>query len=116
MNGTDGRSLCMAATDRSAAPARISPGGSEDEPAFLPDGNIVFRAAENGANFLYESKADGTNRRKVSTQSIFDLQAVSPDGRWIVADTKGTAEMPAPVIAAFPVQGGAPTMICPGDC
>ena len=116
MNGTDGRSLWMAATDRSAAPARISPGGSEDEPAFLPDGNIVFRAAENGANFLYESKADGTNRRKVSTQSIFDLQAVSPDGRWIVADTKGTAEMAAPVIAAFPVQGGAPTMICPGYC
>ena len=113
---TSGRSLWLAAADRSAAPVKISSQGNEDEPAFLPDGDIVFRASEGGANFLYRSKADGTDRRKISSQSIFDLQTVSPDGRWVVAGTKGGVERPAPNPMAFPVGGGAPVTVCPGYC
>ena len=111
-----GRSLWTAAADRSSAPVKISLRGNEDEPAFLPDGDILFRASEGGANFLYRSNADGTHRRKISSQSIFDLETVSPDGRWAVAGTKGAGERPTPNPMAFPLDGGMPVTVCPGYC
>ena len=76
-------SIWIARTDRRTSPTRISASGSEDSPHFLPDGDIVFRAAENGANFLNRMKADGSARQRIITDRILDLAGVSPDGRWI---------------------------------
>src|SRR5271168_5034024 len=80
MNDQSGHpSLWVAPTNHRSSPARISSSEIEDSPRFLPDGDLVFRAVEGGSNFLYRMKADGTNRRKISSERIFDVMAVSPD-------------------------------------
>ena len=76
-------SIWIARTDRRTSPTRISSSSSEDSPHFLPDGTIVFRALENGANFLYRMRPDGSDRQKLISDRILDLMGTSPDGRWI---------------------------------
>ncbi|MGB0036823.1 MAG: protein kinase, partial [Candidatus Acidiferrales bacterium] len=98
-------SLWVAPTNRRSSPVRISSTANVDNPYLLPDGDLVFRAVEGGSNFLYRAKSDGTARRKVSPVSVFDLIALSPDGQWLVAVTKGKDEEHGPLTVAFPVDG-----------
>lgn len=58
--------IWVAPTSRRSPPARISSAVSEDAPLLLPDGDLVFRATEGGANFLYRMKADGSVRQRIS--------------------------------------------------
>lgn len=87
---TNGHSnLWLAPLDRRRPPAQLTSESIEDSPVFLSDNQIAFRAVENGTNFIYRENTDGTGRTKLSTERILDLQAVSPDGRWIVAMVPG---------------------------
>jgi len=61
-------------------------------PFFLPDGDLIFRAIEDGSNYLYRMKSDGTGRRKITSERILDIASVSPDGRWIVAASPNSDE------------------------
>lgn len=117
MRDESGRSsLWVAPTNRRSPPVRVSSMASEDSPFFLPDGDLVFRVVEGSSNFLYRAKSDGTDRRKISPESIFDLLDISPDGRWLVAATKGKDEDHGPLTVAFPVDGGTPVPICQAYC
>ena len=111
-------SLWIAPTDHRSSPTRLSMAGtdSEDSPFFLPDGDLVFRAIENGSNFLYRMKADGSGRQKISSQRIFDARAVSPDGRWVIASTPVSGEERTAESTAFAVDGGLTVPLCPGFC
>jgi serine/threonine protein kinase len=57
-NDPNGRSsLWIAPTNRRSAPVRISPAeATDDSPWFLPDGDLVFRTAEGGVNYLARMK------------------------------------------------------------
>ena len=111
-------SLWVAATDHRSSPRRISLAGTEteDSPFFLPNGDLIFRAIESGSNFLYRMKADGSGRQKISPQRIFDLKAVSPDGRWVIASTPIAGEEHTAEATAFAVDGRATVPLCPGYC
>ncbi len=111
-------SLWVAPTDRRSSPTRISLAGTEteDSPFFLPDGDLIFRAIESESNFLYRMKADGSGRQKISPQRIFDLKAVSPDGRWVIASTPIAGEEHTAEAAAFAVDGHSTVSLCPGYC
>jgi serine/threonine protein kinase len=117
MNDQSGHSsLWVAPTNRRSSPTRISSSEIEDSPHFLPDGDLVFRAIEGGSNFLYRMKADGTGRRKISSQRVFDILAVSPDGRWVVAASPNPGEESTAAATAFAVDGGAAVPLCVGFC
>jgi len=119
MSDPSGRSsLWVAATDHRSSPTRISSAGTEteDSPFFLPDGDLIFRAIESGSNFLYRMRADGSGRQKISAQRIFDLKAVSPDGRWVIASTPIAGEEHTAEAAAFAVDGHSTVPLCPGYC
>jgi len=109
-------SVWIAPTDRRTSPVRISSTTLEDSPFFLPDGDIVFRAAEGGANYLYRMKADGTGRRKITAERILDAVAVSPDGRWIAASWAGHDSGQTPAVAAFAMDGSQAVTMCVGYC
>jgi serine/threonine protein kinase len=111
-------SLWIAATDHRSSPRRISSAGieTEDSPFFLPDGDLIFRAVEGGSNFLYRMKVDGSGRQKVSLQRIFDLKAVSPDGRWVIASIPIAGEEHTAESTALAVDGSATVPLCPGYC
>jgi eukaryotic-like serine/threonine-protein kinase len=117
MNDKSGRSsLWIAPTNRRSSPVRISSTAVEDSPHFLPDGDLVFRAIEGGSNFLYRMKADGTGRRKITSDRILDAPAVSPDGRWIVAGAPGPDQEHMIATKAFAVDGGKAVTLCLGYC
>lgn len=108
-------SLWIAPTSRRYAPLRISATSAEDSPYFLPNGDILFRVVEGGSNFIYRMKPDGTGRQKVIPQTILDINAVSPDGRWVVAVTPGSGDDSASMVA-FSVDGRATKPLCEGLC
>ncbi|MGA8621280.1 MAG: protein kinase, partial [Candidatus Sulfotelmatobacter sp.] len=117
MNDQSGHSsLWVAPTNHRSSPTRISSSEIEDSPYFLPDGDLVFRAIEGGSNFLYRMKADGTSRRKIFAQRVFDIIAVSPDGRWVVAGSPSPGEESSAAVTAFAVDGGKAVPLCLGFC
>ena len=117
MNDSSGHSsLWVAPINRRSSPTRISSTAIEDSPHFLPDGDLVFRAIEGGSNFLYRMKPDGTGRRKLSSRRVFDIIAVSPDGRWVVGGSPVSSEEVKAAITAFPVDGGEAVTLCQVYC
>ena len=108
--------IWIAPVDRRSPPVRVpspanSPAADEDLPFFLPNGDLVFMAVEGNSNFVYRAKPDGSGRQKVISQGIFDLDSVSPDGRWVIAGIKGEGESEA-TPTAFPMDGGTPVPVC----
>jgi eukaryotic-like serine/threonine-protein kinase len=117
MNDASGRSgLWIAPTNHRSSPVRISSNATEDSPFFLPNGDLVFRAIEGNANFVYRMKVDGTERRKVSPERIFDAITVSPDGRWFVAGSPGPDQEHTLATKAFALDGSPPVTVCLGYC
>lgn len=117
MNDQTGRSnLWVAPTNRRSSPVRISSTASEDSPHFLPDGDIVFRAVEGGTNHLYRMKSDGSGRRKITPERILDVEALSPDGRWIVAGAPISDPERTAAAKAFQVDGGESVTLCWNYC
>jgi Tol biopolymer transport system component len=109
-------SLWVAPTSRRSSPVRISSNAIEDSPVFLPDGDLVFRSIENGTNFLYRMKTDGTGRHKVIPGRIFDVFGGSPDGRWIIASSSGPDQEHTAQITAFAADGSKAVPLCLGYC
>src|ERR1700735_1886985 len=109
-------SLWIAPTSRRSSPVRISSDGKDDFPIFLPDGDLVFRSVENGTNFLYRMKADGTDRRKVIPGRVFDVYSASPDGRWIVASTPGPDQEHTAQLSVIAADGRKTVPLCLGYC
>jgi serine/threonine protein kinase/Tol biopolymer transport system component len=108
--------LWIGPTSRRSSPVRISSEVVEDSPFFLPDGDLIFRAIEGGSNFLYRMKADGSGRRKITSERILDIESVSPDGRWVVVGAPNPDEEYTASAKAFPVDGGASVPVCVGYC
>jgi Tol biopolymer transport system component len=111
--------IWVAPTSRRSPPARISSPVSEDAPLLLPNGDLVFRATEGGANFLYRMKTDGSARQKISPERILDSYAISPDGRWVMAETPGSGDEENVTLGttkAFAVDGTATVILCTGYC
>ena len=90
--------------------------GCEDTPFFLPDGDIVFRAIENGSNYLYRVKADGRDRRKVIPKPILELNALSPDGRWVVVGSPNCDEEFTASLKAVALDGKPSGILCFLNC
>jgi eukaryotic-like serine/threonine-protein kinase len=117
MNDQSGQTnLWIAPTNHRSSPVHISSTAVEDSPFFLPDGDLVFRAIEGGSNFLYRMKSDGSDRRKISSERILDIESVSPDGRWLTAAAPNPDDEHTTVTKAFPVDGGSVVPLCIDYC
>lgn len=108
--------IWMAAANHRSSPRQITHGSEEDEMAFLPDDDLIVRVAEGPSNYLYRMKRDGSALRKITAAKVFDLAAVSPDGRWAAAVSPGPDEEHTYAVTAFPLAGGEPVTICSSLC
>jgi serine/threonine protein kinase len=108
--------LWVAPTNRRSSPARISSTAIEDSPFFLPDGDLVFRAAEGGTNYLYRMKSDGSGRRKLTSEPVLDVLTVSPDGHWIVAASPNPDQEHTVAVRALAVNGSEAVTLCLDYC
>jgi hypothetical protein len=119
MNDQSGpANIWVAPASRLSPPARIPSPVAEDSPLFLPDCELVFRATEDGSNYIYRMKADGSARKKISPERILDLYDVSPDGRWVAAEVPESVDQPqnAGVTKAFATEGTEAAVVCTGYC
>jgi Tol biopolymer transport system component len=108
--------LWIASPDRRFPPRQIPSSTNDDSPSFGPGGDIYFRAAEGGSNFIYRVKEDGTGRQKVLPNPILDFYGVAPDGQWLIAVAPVPNEEISAALWAYPVHGGTRARICAGDC
>jgi serine/threonine protein kinase len=108
--------LWVAPTNRRSSPVRISSSAIEDSPFFLPDGDLAFRAAEGGTNYLYRMKSDGSGRRKLASERVLDILTVSPDGRWIVAAFPNPDQEHTVAVRALAVDGSQAVTVCFDYC
>jgi len=108
--------LWIAPTDHRSSPREIMSAAGQDSPVILPNGDLVFRVMEDGQRFIYRSKDDGSERRKIVPDPILDAYSISPDGRWLVGPFKGEDEEHQAIFMAYPLDGGAPVPVCNSLC
>ena len=108
--------IWVGTTDHRSSPSEIPSTVNEDCPFFLPDGDLVFRRRETGINFVYRMKTDGSARSKLISDSIDDLFAVSPDGGWLVAQTKGQDGKNPYSVVAYSLDGSQRVRLCNVFC
>lgn len=107
--------LWLASLHLGLPPRQFTSPVNEDEPHWDSTGHIYFRAAEGQLNFLYRMASDGSERVKLLPDPILDLQAISPNGRWAIAqqaESEGTAGRGL----AIALDGGTSVTVCPGYC
>jgi len=110
--------LWIADLDLRSSPRQFPSTVNEDDPAFDRNGNIYFRAAEGGSNFLYRMKEDGSDRVKVFPYSIILFDSISPDGRWAVVAQALSSDGNGPFVSltAAPLSGATPVIFCHEHC
>ena len=62
---------------------------------------------------------EGSGRRKISPEPIWDIYDVSPDGRWVAAETPGSGgeeHITMGTTKAFAMDGTATVTLCVGYC
>jgi len=105
--------LWIASTDHRSSPQQLESLENEDEPMFLPNGDLVYRASEDGKNYIYTRRKDGSGRKVLISQPILDLTAVSPDGRWIAVLQKDDEDLDHPYrTLAYSTTSGSAELIC----
>jgi eukaryotic-like serine/threonine-protein kinase len=115
--GASGRlNLWTAPTSRRSAPVELTAAVSEDSPFFLPDGDLIFRSSEGGANGIYRMKPDGSQRRRIVAQRILDLISVSPNGKWVLASVPSSNEQWPYSTVAFATDGSSSRRVCLDYC
>jgi eukaryotic-like serine/threonine-protein kinase len=109
--------LWIASTDHRTSPEQLASTENEDTPMFLPNGNLIYRASEGGENYIYSRQQDGSGRKKLLEEVILELNAVSPDGRWITVLQKDDTDKDHPNRKlAYPNGGGKPVIVCRVHC
>jgi serine/threonine protein kinase/Tol biopolymer transport system component len=107
--------LWLTWSDGRSSPEEVRGSESANSPYFTTRGDLLFRGSENNKNYLYILPADRTEVRKLLPKPIIILQAVSPDGRWVIVaeETSGNREYSAQ-LSAYPMLGGEPVTISHG--
>ncbi len=106
--------LWIAALDRSSPPRLIASSG-ETSPHFGPDGEILYRLSDGKTHYLARMNRDGSERARLASHPIGNVQTISADRRWIVAITPSADGIGGRSLA-LPVNGGPPRLICPRAC
>jgi len=108
--------LWLASTEHRSSPIQLG-AENEDSPEFLPNGDIVYRSTENGKNYLYLRKRDGSARRRLWDEPMLEMGPVSPDGRWIMVGRKDADDPDHPANTyLYPMAGGTPVALCRDLC
>jgi DNA-binding winged helix-turn-helix (wHTH) protein len=108
--------LWLAPLDRSSSARAIGPPGAK-QPYFGPAGKILFQFTEGAQNYIEQMNQDGSDRAKVLPEPTEGIQGISPGRKWLMASIAGGDGPSAfPMIAAIPLDGGAPRRICEGYC
>jgi serine/threonine protein kinase len=108
--------IWIASLDRRFPPRKIGSTRPESHPLFGPAQDLFFEVREGSALYLYHSAPDGTEQRKALANSIVDLETISPDGQWAVAEAPVSGEEVTRGIVAYRLRDGLAKRICYSLC
>lgn len=106
--------IWLASLDQRFAPRLLTSSG-ENMPYFGPDHDVLFVASEQGNNYLFRMRLDGSGRTKVLAGPVIYLKGMSPNRRWAVVMVP-VSEVPTTAVMAVPLGGGRAKRICPAEC
>jgi serine/threonine protein kinase len=113
---SDGKSrIWLAPTDRSRAPQPI-PDVEGDMPYFGPPGEVIFHSIEGSSSFAFRVREDGTEKQKLTTSEISQVEGVSPDGEFVIGMSGTIGQRTVAGTKAFPTSGGPPKPILGAVC
>jgi DNA-binding winged helix-turn-helix (wHTH) protein len=107
--------LWIAPVDRSSPSTRVDVADAH-LPHFGADGEILFQRAEGNANYLEQVRPDGSQLKKALPYPILDLEAVSPDGRWVITSLPKTPSTTIPSVMVIPLDGSPSERLCVSYC
>lgn len=115
----DGFSIWMMNSDGSGRKQLIDGLGSVEELRAPADGSFfVFSAKREGNNHLYRIDADGEQMRQLTFGDSHEVDStISPDGTWIVYESKVySGDYGKTSIWKIPSEGGDPVFVSDIDC
>jgi Tol biopolymer transport system component len=91
--------LLLAPLDGSSSPRRLDSKEYFARALFDPHGGVLYVGAENGVAYLYHVNDDGSGLRKLFTEPVLFLYAISPNGNavavWTASGANGDVEVDA---------------------
>jgi serine/threonine protein kinase/Tol biopolymer transport system component len=105
----------LAALDGSSAPRQLA--SSQALQAFFgAAGDVFFAAQDKEGTFVYRVSGDGSGLQTVIPHPVDFLYGVSPDGTHVAVWTSLPTNQRPNAVMMYPVNGGAPTVVCSNDC
>lgn len=81
-------------------------------PMFSRAGDVFFVGYEGRTGHIYRIQQDGARLQKFFAEQIEALVGVSPDGRWIVAETDTGERQTLEKLVAYSLQGASSRVLC----
>jgi eukaryotic-like serine/threonine-protein kinase len=106
--------IWIAALDRRSPPRRIA--SSADQVSFGPGDDLIFRSIQGQANTLVRISKDGARRQPIDGPAVHEKGEVSPNGRWVIVYSQGSAATEPVATFVVPVDGGLARRICMPYC
>ena len=103
--------LWMASLDRRFPPRQVS-SGNDDNPVFLPSGDILFCSTEGTTRYVYRMKPDGSDRHKLLPTPVVWRVTVSPDEQWVAASAPISGDESSIAFQAYHLADGKAVRIC----
>jgi hypothetical protein len=115
--GVEGRdSIWIASLNHLLPPRQIASASDNFGPIFVPDGSLLFMSSEGEKTFIYRMAQDGSGRRKLIPDPVVQMQTVSPDGQWVVAQIAFPGEDPPRGVVAISANSKERIRLCRGVC
>ena len=108
--------IWLASTEHRFSPQQIGSPGSESFPIFARSGRIYFEHIDDGHRHMYRMNGDGSQEEKLSSETILDANAVSPDERFVIVQRGLGREDNWWDVEAVPLSGGPWIPLCSGWC
>ncbi len=108
----------VAPTDHLGSLQKLASTENEDSPRWLPDGQLIYRVARGGKNYVYKRSAEGGEGKPVLAEPILEFPAMSPDGKWVVVVESDNRDAEHSIrMVAYPMEGGGePVTLCRTIC
>ena len=104
--------LWVASLDRRSPPQAVPAPVPLDQPGFISDEEICFRALENGKHFLQRAHLNGAGRHSVFAGPVSEVGEISPDRKWVAASEPAAGERSTVRFSAHAADGSRSIVLC----
>jgi hypothetical protein len=104
----------IAPLDRRSPPRLVA--SAADQVSFGLQDELIVRSLQASRNRVMRISKDGARRDEIEAPPVHEKGQVSPDGRWVIVYSPGSAATEPSRTLAVPVDGGAARRVCIPYC